>query len=62
MNNYSKLLDKILYKHINDDSCYFMIMQGINEKCPHIKTVVIDTLNGIMVADEMRRSKEKGLA
>lgn len=26
----------------------------------HIKTVVIDTLNGIMVADEMRRSKEKG--
>ena len=25
----------------------------------HIKTVVIDTLNGIMVADEMRRSKEK---
>jgi predicted transcriptional regulator len=38
------------------------ILQGINEKCPHIKTVVIDTLNGIMVADEMRRSKEKGLA
>ena len=31
MNNYSKLLDKILYKHINDDSCYFMIMEGINE-------------------------------
>lgn len=26
----------------------------------HIKTVVIDTINGIMVADEMRRSKEKG--
>ena len=26
----------------------------------HIKTVIIDTLNGIMVADEMRRSKEKG--
>lgn len=24
------------------------------------KTVVIDTINGIMVADEMRRSKEKG--
>ena len=35
------------------------IMQGINEKCPHIKTIVIDTLNGIMVADEMRRSKDK---
>ena len=26
----------------------------------HIKVVVIDTLNGLMVADEMRRSKEKG--
>lgn len=38
------------------------IMQGINTDRPHIKTIVIDTLNGIMVADEMRRSKEKGLA
>lgn len=26
----------------------------------HIKIIVIDTLNGLMVADEMRRSKEKG--
>ena len=26
----------------------------------HIKTVIVDTINGIMVADEMRRSKEKG--
>lgn len=26
----------------------------------HIKTVVVDTVNGLMVADEMRRSKEKG--
>ena len=26
----------------------------------HVKTIVIDTLNGIMIADEMRRSKEKG--
>ena len=26
----------------------------------YIKTVVIDTINGIMVADEMRRCKEKG--
>lgn len=36
------------------------VMQGINEKRPNIKVIVIDTLNGIMVADEMRRSKEKG--
>lgn len=30
------------------------------EKYSHIKTVVIDTLNGIMVADEVRRMREKG--
>ena len=36
------------------------IMQGINDKRPNIKTIIIDTLNGIMVADEMRRSKENG--
>lgn len=38
------------------------LMQRINdpEKGGHIKTMVVDTLNGIMVADEMRRSKEKG--
>ena len=33
---------------------------AIAEKCPKIKTIVIDTINSIMVADEMRRSKEKG--
>lgn len=38
------------------------LLSSINTKeaCQHLKTVVIDTLNGIMVADEMRRSKEKG--
>ena len=30
------------------------------EKFKRIKTFVIDTINGLMVADEMRRSKEKG--
>ena len=31
-----------------------------NEKYAHIKTVVIDTINGLMVADENRRRAEKG--
>lgn len=31
-----------------------------NEKFAHIKTVVIDTINGLMVADENRRRAEKG--
>lgn len=48
------------YRCTDKQNDVLSIMQGINEKCPYIKTVVIDTLNGIMVADEMRRSKEKG--
>ena len=35
-------------------------IKWVNDKCPHVKHIVIDTLNGIMVADEMRRTKEKG--
>lgn len=38
------------------------LLHGVNdnENAKHIKTVVVDTINGIMVADEMRRIKEKG--
>ena len=36
------------------------IITNISEKAPHIKTIIIDTLNGLMVADEVRRMKEKG--
>lgn len=36
------------------------LCKNINDKANHIKTLVIDTLNGAMVADEMRRSKDKG--
>ncbi|MBO5853143.1 MAG: AAA family ATPase [Bacteroidales bacterium] len=37
-------------------------LKTVNEsdKYKHISVVVIDTLNGLMVADEMRRTKEKG--
>lgn len=31
-----------------------------SDSAKHIKTIVVDTINGIMVADEMRRCKEKG--
>ena len=34
-------------------------MQTIDEKQKQIKFLVIDTLNGCMVVDEMRRAKEK---
>ena len=48
------------YRCTDKQNDVLSIMHGINDKCPNIKTIVIDTLNGIMVADEMRRSKEKG--
>lgn len=39
----------------NDDPQVVIGYLGnINDKAPHIKTVVIDTLNGLMVAEEMR--------
>lgn len=36
------------------------IMQKIDKQVPGIKVIVVDTVNGLMVADEMRRSKEVG--
>lgn len=35
-------------------------IKRIAEACPQIKAIVVDTINGLMIADEMRRSKEKG--
>lgn len=35
-------------------------MDNIAEKAPHIHYFVIDTMNNLMVSDEMRRCKEKG--
>lgn len=35
-------------------------MIGIAQKRPDIKTIVVDTIGSVMVADEMRRMKEKG--
>ena len=43
-------------------STVMQILDAIDkqENLQHIKVVVIDTLNGLMVADEVRRMKEKG--
>lgn len=35
-------------------------MLAIHDRRPEIKVLVIDTIGSIMIADEMRRSKEKG--
>ena len=48
------------YKATNVPSEIQKIIAGISEKCPKIKYIIIDTINGIMIGDEMRRVKEKG--
>ena len=48
------------YIKCNDKDKVLFILRGISEKRPDIKTVVIDTMIGIMIADEMARMKEKG--
>lgn len=44
----------------DDPNSIYSLMLQINDKQKQIKYLVIDTLNGCMVADEFRRSKDKG--
>lgn len=50
------------YMRTDDQNRVLACLRALHESADykHIKTVVIDTINGIMVADEMRRSKERG--
>ena len=49
--NYVKTnIPKIVIKYLNN----------VSEKAPHIKYFVVDTVNNLMVSDEMRRCREKG--
>lgn len=48
------------YISTDDPLAIRALIKNINDKAPQIKTIVVDTLNGAMVADEMRRSKDKG--
>lgn len=48
------------YFQCDDPNQIFSLMQQIDNKQTQIKYLVIDTLNAIMVGDEMRRIKEKG--
>ena len=47
------------YMNTSDAKTIYQTICLLNDN-PNIKTVIIDTLNGIMIDDEMRRSKEKG--
>ena len=48
------------YKATDDTNIVRQFIKRLAESCPNIKVIVVDTINGLMVADEMRRSKEKG--
>lgn len=50
------------YIKTDDQNVVLSTLQIVDssDKFKHIKTIIIDTINGIMVADEMRRMKDKG--
>ena len=50
------------YYKTDEPSIVLALMKKINDQdnMKKVETVIVDTLNGIMVADEMRRTKEKG--
>ena len=60
--NYLKTDDARLILNVlkQIDKGIMKLKDGSSKDMKHIKTIVVDTLNGIMVADEMRRCKEKG--
>lgn len=59
-NQYS--FEKLNYMATDTIATVDQILDKINsqDNMKHIKVVIIDTLNGLMVADEVRRMKEKG--
>lgn len=48
------------YKATDDANVVRQFIKRIAESCSNVKVIVVDTINGLMVADEMRRSKENG--
>lgn len=47
------------YLQSDDVNVVRQFLKRLND-CKTVKVIVVDTINGLMVADEMRRSKEKG--
>lgn len=48
------------YYRCDDPNTILNLIRQIDEKQKHIKYIVVDTINGIMIGDEMRRMKDKG--
>lgn len=52
--------DKKNYVKTSFPQVVIKYLDNVAEKAPHIKYFVVDTVNNLMVSDEMRRCKEKG--
>lgn len=48
------------YYRESDKGKVLRVLRGINDTRPDIHVIIVDTLNGIMVDDEMNRMNEKG--
>lgn len=48
------------YLRTSDIKKVEQFIRAMNDRAPHIQTIVIDTINGIMIDDEFLRMKEKG--
>lgn len=50
------------YVVTDEPSVALTVLRNVQEtdKFKNVKTIVVDTINGLMIADEMRRAKEKG--
>lgn len=48
------------YSQTSDAKKIATLLEGISEKCPLIKQVIIDTINAIMIDDEFARMNVKG--
>lgn len=57
--NAYNVANKNYFKSDSPDQIVSLLKQ-IDEKQKHIKYIVVDTINGIMIGDEMRRMKDKG--
>ena len=53
-------LEKKNYFKTDNPGAVLSLMNKIDKEQTYFKYLVIDTLNGIMIGDEMRRLKEKG--
>ena len=52
-------MEKKNYFRSNDEQQIKTVMDGVNKQRPDIHYLVIDTINSVMIADEMRRMKGK---